>query len=53
MSEQSLEQETPAAAGRVGAGDAGYGKSLKFRHVKMIAIGADGRLSAIRDGVNT
>ncbi|MFE4254222.1 amino acid permease [Streptomyces sp. NPDC056910] len=42
MSEQSLQQEavsTRKSAAHVDAGDAGYSKSLKSRHVNMIAIG--------------
>ncbi|MGW6358884.1 amino acid permease [Streptomyces sp. NPDC055092] len=42
MSEQSLQQEaisTAKPAAHVDAGDAGYSKSLKSRHVNMIAIG--------------
>ncbi|MEK0098042.1 amino acid permease [Streptomyces sp. A475] len=42
MSEQSLQQEAISAeksAAHVDAGDAGYSKSLKSRHVNMIAIG--------------
>ncbi|WTW81154.1 hypothetical protein OHA58_38965 [Streptomyces sp. NBC_00009] len=39
MSEQSLQQEaipTAKSAAHVDAGDAGYSKSLKSRHVNMI-----------------
>ncbi|MFC9496634.1 amino acid permease [Streptomyces sp. NBC_01474] len=42
MSEQSLQQEavsTRKSDAHVDAGDAGYSKSLKSRHVNMIAIG--------------
>jgi L-asparagine permease len=42
VSEQSLQQEaisTAKPAAHVDAGDAGYSKSLKSRHVNMIAIG--------------
>lgn len=42
MSEQSLKDEATSAgkpAAHVDAGDAGYSKSLKSRHVNMIAIG--------------
>ncbi|GAA1149101.1 amino acid permease [Streptomyces hebeiensis] len=43
MSEQSLQQEVrrqaPPSGPHVDAGDAGYSKSLKSRHVNMIAIG--------------
>ncbi|AUG78326.1 L-asparagine permease [Kitasatospora sp. MMS16-BH015] len=44
MSEQSLQEEsaqadTRTSSGHVDAGDAGYSKSLKSRHVNMIAIG--------------
>ncbi|MER8001252.1 amino acid permease [Streptomyces sp. NPDC095613] len=43
MSEQSLQQEVrrqaPPSGPHVDAGDAGYSKSLKARHVNMIAIG--------------
>ncbi|MFD7337902.1 amino acid permease [Streptomyces violascens] len=44
MSEQSLQEESSQAdirtsSGHVDAGDAGYRKSLKSRHVNMIAIG--------------
>lgn len=55
MSEQSLEERIRKPAGHVDAGDAGYSKSLKSRHVNMTAIGsaigtdlflgADGRLA--------
>ncbi|MEY9989003.1 hypothetical protein ABIE67_001035 [Streptomyces sp. V4I8] len=39
MSEQHLEEETRPQSGHVDAGDLGYSKSLKSRHVNMIAIG--------------
>jgi L-asparagine permease len=42
VSEQSLQQEAPSTAKpaeHIDAGDAGYSKSLKSRHVNMIAIG--------------
>lgn len=39
MSEQHLRDETRTPAAHVDAGDAGYSKSLKSRHVNMIAIG--------------
>ena len=39
MSEQSLEKDIRKPASHVDAGDAGYSKSLKPRHVNMIAIG--------------
>ncbi|MFJ8357299.1 amino acid permease [Streptomyces sp. NPDC093984] len=39
MSEQHLKEETRPSSGHVDAGDAGYRKSLKSRHVNMIAIG--------------
>ncbi|MEU1404931.1 amino acid permease [Streptomyces sp. NPDC005728] len=43
MSEQHLKDETRPSSGHVAdhvdAGDAGYSKSLKHRHVNMIAIG--------------
>ena len=42
MSEQSLSKTRPIGskpAAHVDAGDAGYSKSLKSRHVNMIAIG--------------
>ncbi|MDT0464888.1 amino acid permease [Streptomyces gibsoniae] len=39
MSEQHLKDETRPSSQHVDAGDAGYSKSLKSRHVNMIAIG--------------
>lgn len=39
MSERHLKEETRPASGHVDAGDAGYSKALKSRHVNMIAIG--------------
>ncbi|MEU3413675.1 MULTISPECIES: amino acid permease [unclassified Streptomyces] len=39
MSEQHLEDDTRPSSGHVDAGDAGYSKGLKHRHVNMIAIG--------------
>ncbi|MGO4752849.1 L-asparagine permease, partial [Streptomyces sp. 2MCAF27] len=45
MNERSLRQEerrqhqTEKSAAHIDAGDAGYSKSLKARHVNMIAIG--------------
>ncbi|MEU0005651.1 amino acid permease [Streptomyces sp. NPDC006314] len=39
MSEQHLEDGTRASSGHVDAGDAGYSKGLKHRHVNMIAVG--------------
>lgn len=39
MSEQSLRDDVQKRSGHVDAGDAGYSKSLKSRHVNMIAIG--------------
>ncbi|MFF9020378.1 amino acid permease [Streptomyces eurythermus] len=39
MSEQHLKDETRPSTGHVDAGDAGYSKGLKHRHVNMIAIG--------------
>ncbi|MFE5029830.1 amino acid permease [Streptomyces sp. NPDC056656] len=42
MSEQSLTKDvgsTPTTGGHVDAGDQGYSKSLKARHINMIAIG--------------
>ncbi|TDD84605.1 amino acid permease [Actinomadura rubrisoli] len=39
MSEQDLRAEARPAAAHVDAGDTGYRKSLKTRHVNMIAIG--------------
>jgi L-asparagine permease len=39
MTEQFLQQETSKPAAHVDAGDAGYSKSLKARHINMIAIG--------------
>ncbi|SED86593.1 L-asparagine permease [Streptomyces sp. Ag109_O5-10] len=39
MSEQHLKDETRPSSRHVDAGDHGYSKSLKHRHVNMIAIG--------------
>ncbi|WP_406491339.1 amino acid permease [Streptomyces sp. NBC_01604] len=39
MSEQHLQEATHKHTAHVDAGDAGYSKSLKSRHVNMIAIG--------------
>lgn len=39
MSEQHLQEATRKHTAHVDAGDAGYSKSLKSRHVNMIAIG--------------
>ncbi|MFC6066497.1 amino acid permease [Streptomyces ochraceiscleroticus] len=39
MSEQHLKDETRPSPRHVDAGDAGYSKSLKSRHVNMIAVG--------------
>jgi len=39
VSEQFLKDETRPSSPHVDAGDAGYSKSLKSRHVNMIAIG--------------
>ncbi|WP_149830908.1 amino acid permease [Streptomyces tailanensis] len=39
MSEQQLKDEARTPAAHVDAGDQGYSKSLKARHVNMIAIG--------------
>ncbi|MEU3845325.1 amino acid permease [Streptomyces sp. NPDC028635] len=39
MSEQHLKDETRPSNRHIDAGDAGYSKSLKSRHVNMIAIG--------------
>ena len=39
MSDQHLKDETRPSTPHVDAGDEGYSKSLKARHVNMIAIG--------------
>ncbi|MFJ4787248.1 amino acid permease [Streptomyces sp. NPDC088794] len=39
MSEQSLHDGTQKRSGHVDAGDEGYSKTLKSRHINMIAIG--------------
>lgn len=58
MSEQHLKDETRPSSRHVDAGDHGYSKSLKHRHVNMIAIGtglflgAGGRLARPSTGTD-